>query len=658
VKLASVVPALFVLISLCGSPVPAPGGSVTGLAFYDANRNGIHDKCDGPLANVLVTATGSAGKTAQATAGDDGSFHIEHVPSGDDTVTLTAASGFVWPVTTASDGQAGPLVHVDELKDAAEVEIGSATRAAFDESQVSITGIVFNDANANGVVDKDECGVPNASSIIESVKAAGGLTGSVRDDGTYDLRNVGTAGNVSVLLGAGQTGIYDASIYDFWSATNGLPSEEPCAFDARPVARYAPGLYEANLGLTSSPGTGVISGYVYDDANGNGKRDDAETGLANSSLFLTATGSSCADGKPDETSTDGTGHYSIPQIAPGTYSVSLGGPNTDQSGLLISPAWPSDLTVNVTKQQTTRLDLPVHLEQGASVQVFAFSDYNENGVQDSDEKGVGNIELCLTPDGVITGGLSGPSGGGTIDPIRLPKLSYPGRGYFCNTTDNIGYAFMGPVLAGGYSLDVSGGAGPVALAQAPPSQHLDLADGQAISLPLPLDIIRPGDQVISPGDGTPVPLNVCYSDPSWVQPPFDEGYSQISPFYFEGQDDAELLRRQYGYGIYPHGSEAASFNWLMLAGLQSWQSGAPGCQQPPAFEFDFAGYEPIAAVERGDVQQITLRHHDTGLYAASLSPLATTEAAPFGSSWYLFVDETYQPLARCSNVTFQCEWFN
>ena len=76
-KLAAVAPALFVLISLCGSPVPAPAGSVSGLAFYDANRNGIHDSCDRPLALATVVATAADGKAETSTSGPDGTFHID-----------------------------------------------------------------------------------------------------------------------------------------------------------------------------------------------------------------------------------------------------------------------------------------------------------------------------------------------------------------------------------------------------------------------------------------------------------------------------------------------------------------------------------------------------------------------------------------------------
>ena len=67
-KVFAVIPALLVLVSLCGSPVPLPPGSVSGTVYYDANHNGIHDSCDGPLGGVNVQATGSDGKTETTTA--------------------------------------------------------------------------------------------------------------------------------------------------------------------------------------------------------------------------------------------------------------------------------------------------------------------------------------------------------------------------------------------------------------------------------------------------------------------------------------------------------------------------------------------------------------------------------------------------------------
>ncbi|HYQ87603.1 MAG TPA: SdrD B-like domain-containing protein [Bacteroidota bacterium] len=58
-----------------------------------------------------------------------------------------------------------------------------------------------------------------------------------------------------------------------------------------------------------------INGGVFNDANGNGLRDNGEPGLPNRLLRLSG-------GKTDSTLTDANGHYSFDSLAPGTYTVS------------------------------------------------------------------------------------------------------------------------------------------------------------------------------------------------------------------------------------------------------------------------------------------------------------------------------------------------
>jgi hypothetical protein len=65
-----------------------------------------------------------------------------------------------------------------------------------------------------------------------------------------------------------------------------------------------------------------VSGYVYEDVNQNGKRDEGEPGFANSTVVL--------KGKDDRdsdvtrtTSTDEEGHYAFANLRPGTYTLTV-----------------------------------------------------------------------------------------------------------------------------------------------------------------------------------------------------------------------------------------------------------------------------------------------------------------------------------------------
>ncbi len=644
-KLAAVAPALFVLVSLCGSPVPAPGGSVTGLAFYDTNRNGIHDSCDSPLPHVAVAATASNGKTAQATAGVDGAFHIENVPSGDDRLTLVPGEGFLWPVTTtADDGGPGPTVHVEELQDTAGLEIGSASRTAFAANQVSISGIIFNDANANGLIDRDECGIPDAN--VDQVQTDPAHSVPLRSDGTYELLNVGGPAVVSVTarpsIGSGQGDISN------WSptTTTSPDSASPCGPSVQPVQRYGPNLYEANIGFIQERNAGHVMGNLFNDTNGNGVRDLVEGGVAGASIYLEQLQASCARYiESTYPTTDAEGHFDIGGVPPGVYKVVLQYVPTDANGL-IAPGWDPGMAITVRGHNSISLALPVHHVQGATVRVTTFDDVNRNGSWDDGERALEGMSVCLLPPGAYPGVIG--------DGLYPMKQGYPSGQSSCGQTGADGAALTGPVLAGEYFLSL----GPLFSGvphQGIPQQDLTLTEGQQLDLYIPVDVLRPEDQVIPAGSGEPLNFTTCYADPAWVQPPFEDGYGKQYSFgEWPPVDDA---REMYSHGIYITGLSQEWYIWATIAGLSNWVfAPAPGgCTNPKDdLIIDLAGYEPIKVGADGNVEQITLAKRDTGIYAIQAPRIQDN-----GQSWYLFVDEADQPIARCTNrFAGQCEWFD
>jgi hypothetical protein len=649
VKLAAVAPALFVLVSLCGSPVPAPGGSVTGLAFYDANRNGIHDSCDSPLPHVAVSATAPNGKTARATAGDDGTFRIEHVPSGDDRLTLVPGEGFLWPVTTtADDGAPGPTVHVDELQDTAGLEIGSASRTAFASDQIAISGIIFNDANANGVIDKDECGIPYYA--VEQVQIGKARTTPLRSDGTYELLNVGAPAPVSLTVDPLSSGNGYGAMTD-WTPTTGASPDpaNPCGPTVQPVQRYGPLLYEANMGFTRQRNTGSVVGTVFDDTDGNGVRGEGEAGLANASIYLQPVDSGCVGYiEATEPSTDVAGHFDIGNVAPGVYTVVLQYALPNGNGLL-APAWAPDMTITVRGHNATTLDLPAHHKQGATVRVTTFDDANGNGSWDNGERALERTSVCIFP----RGGFPGYGyGTGISDGPAPSKQAYSTGQSSCVQTGPDGSGVNGPVLEGDYLQSVELFSSPYTPI---PQQELSLIEGDQLDLYVPVEVLAPEEQVIADGSGTPVSFDTCYSDPGWVQPPFEDGYGQ--QYSFGEWPPVDEAREMYSHGIYFTGLSQEWYIWATIAGLSNWVfAPAPGgCTNPKDdLIIDFAGYEPLsAATGAGHVEQITLAKHDIGLYAITL-PRSQDYS---NQHWYLFVDEAQRPLARC-NGFFQCEWFN
>jgi alpha-L-fucosidase len=70
------------------------------------------------------------------------------------------------------------------------------------------------------------------------------------------------------------------------------------------------------------PGTAVITGQVFNDANNNGARDPGETGLAGATVFLDANHNGALDPGEISTTTDAAGNYAFVGLLPGSYVVS------------------------------------------------------------------------------------------------------------------------------------------------------------------------------------------------------------------------------------------------------------------------------------------------------------------------------------------------
>lgn len=646
-KLAAAVPALFVLISLCGSPVPPPGGSISGTEYYDANRNGIRDSCDGALSGVTVVATAPNGTTAAAVAADDGTFHIEHAPPGDDRLSLRAADGFAWPITTtADDGSSSGIVHVDELKDTPGVEIGSASRAAFGLSQVTITGILFNDTNLNGVVDKDECGIDNARSAVQSVSSVGGVSTTVQSDGTYELRGLSAVGDVQVNL-------VPAAPLPGFPSTTGSPSSpadpggNPCSYSMTPRARYGANSYEADLGFTPASLGGSFSGMLFDDANKNGVRDSGEAGLAQTGLYLTPDGPICGSyaAKFGSVSSDITGHFEMFNVPPGRYIVRIGQSNERVSSFPVQ-GWPDSLRVTVRSGQATVMDLPVDVVRGATIRVHAFDDVNGNGVWDDGEPALPGLDICTTPPTAsITGGVD-----------SSPSIGSTSGAYICGITDAGGAADLGSLLPGRYGLTIDDQHSPSA-AQYPNIPDVELSEGQNVDEYLPVRVVSAADQIIPAGSGADDLMTVCYSDPTWVQPAFTNS-DALSGFLLTGPLN-ETPEKLYTHGIYAGGDNPAVYVWLLVTGLH-WQNGVPECAGfggGPMFYF--ANYEPVSAVTNGsDIVQVVLRPGTSGLWAAAVPAPPGPYYGTGIKTWFLFVDENQTPLARCNAASSACEWYN
>jgi GH25 family lysozyme M1 (1,4-beta-N-acetylmuramidase) len=143
-------------------------------------------------------------------------------------------------------------------------------------------------------------------------------------------------------------------------------------FDA--VARVVP---------PTTPCTGAIYGFIYDDRNGNGRRDAGEFGLSGWDVWLDVNGNGRRDRCDPVVTTSAAGEYQFPQLPPGPTVVH---PVIPAGWYQSAPGTNGILMINVFPKVTTRAK-DFSMARPASISGRFFCDANRNGKRDPYESG-------------------------------------------------------------------------------------------------------------------------------------------------------------------------------------------------------------------------------------------------------------------------------
>lgn len=139
------------------------GQGVSGHVYVDLDLNGTNDGDDRPLANVVVELrTASGDLVATTTTGPDGSYSFGDVPAGDYVVIETQPAGY-------GEGPENPTnrVPVTVITDEKTAPIN------FGERTGSLSGLVYNDTNNNGVRDANEPVIGGVTVVLTGTDARG-----------------------------------------------------------------------------------------------------------------------------------------------------------------------------------------------------------------------------------------------------------------------------------------------------------------------------------------------------------------------------------------------------------------------------------------------------------------------------------------------------
>ena len=267
--------------------------------FNDLNANGVRDGGEGPLAGWKVFL--DADKDGVLDAGEK-TFTTD--PYGDYKFTGLAAGAYrVREVRPAGWRSTAPSSGYHDVTFAAAQTL--LARNFANTQKALISGAVWNDLDGDGVKEAGEPGLAGRRVFLDTDK-----------DGVWDTNEASTltdaAGNYSFkTLAAGSYRVRDV-LPAGWRRTS-------------PASSY----YDLTLGSGGSS-TGrnfggtqkvLISGNVFNDANGNGVKNTGELGLANWRVFVDSNLDGIWQNTEASVLSDSSGNWKFTNLAAGTYRV-------------------------------------------------------------------------------------------------------------------------------------------------------------------------------------------------------------------------------------------------------------------------------------------------------------------------------------------------
>ena len=183
--------------------VNAQPGTINGTSFNDANTNGIQDAGESGINNVTVKIYDSTGTTLIATTTTDASGHysVSNLPAGNYMVVEQDPSGYVSSTPNTVS---------------VSVPSNGTAQANFGDYRISgartnsISGVVFDDANSNGLFDSGEQVIPSVTitlydqnnNVVAAITTAANGSYSFNNlpAGVYTVVETNLSGYVSTTL--------------------------------------------------------------------------------------------------------------------------------------------------------------------------------------------------------------------------------------------------------------------------------------------------------------------------------------------------------------------------------------------------------------------------------------------------------------------------
>ena len=362
----------------------APTGTLRGLAWLDADGDGLQEASESPLAGTLVSlwedtdGDGVADAfTATTPAATDGTYVFNGLPPGDYEVRFSLPAG---SVPTARDSGSDDSLDSDIGSTGRTSLVSLATGEILDGVDagaywpVTIGDFAWSDTDGDGAYGSDEQGAANVG-VTARWAGPDGVFGTA-DDATFDAT---TGADGSYTIAGLPPGTYEVSA--------DIASDGELTFGDDPYMFTAPSgttITSADFGIA---GNASLGGIIWLDADRDGDRDEGEPRLAGVSLDITWAGLDGVLGTDDDVATrvvtGDDGSYALADTPSGRYNVEV-----------VASTLPQDLAATFDPDGLSDSMTTTTLAPGATVTHLDFGYGGTGGVD-------GRVWIDLDGDGWI-----------------------------------------------------------------------------------------------------------------------------------------------------------------------------------------------------------------------------------------------------------------
>lgn len=343
-----------------------PTGNISGIKFNDTNSNGRLDSGEFGLGNFTIyldiNNNGFLDFNEPANiTNNDGSYFFGNLPPNNYVIREIQQPSFI---QTTPD----PIVTVSPDSNITGINIGNVN------SRGSISGIKFNDTNANARLDPGEFGLRDVTLYL-------------------DLNNNGFFEDGEARTITGSNGEY--SFQDIPADTytiREIPQPGFTQTTTDPVINVSPGSNVTGINIGNINNRGSISGIKFNDFDADGILDPGEPGLGNFTIYLDLNNNGFRDNGEANTITNPDGSYLFQDLPANTYTVrevrKAGFTQTTADPVITLNSGNNITNVNIGNT-TNNPNAP-----GTIIGV-KFNDFDADGVRDVGEPGLSDFGIYL-----------------------------------------------------------------------------------------------------------------------------------------------------------------------------------------------------------------------------------------------------------------------